>query len=172
MNGRKAIRPIWVPLLAAAVVPVFHSPAYCDTNVFIVRHAERAAAPEKDPALSPDGAERARLLRDMLRSVELSAIYSTDTRRTRDTVQPTAEGRKIEVQLYDHKDLAGFAEILRKEKNGNVLVSGHTNTIPPLLKALGIEREIDVTDAEYDNLFLVTLPDSGPPRLLHLHYGY
>jgi broad specificity phosphatase PhoE len=149
------------------------SPCHADTTIFLVRHAERTDGGEKDPGLTSDGAERARLLRDMLRSVELGAVYSTDTRRTRDTAQPTAESHKLEVSLYDHKDLPGFAARLMKEhRNETVLITGHTNTLPPLIRELGVKKEIDVTDAEYDNLFMIMIPESGEPRFLHLHYGY
>jgi hypothetical protein len=47
-------------------------------------------------------------------------------------------------------------------------VVGHGNTIPDLIKALGITEPISVPENDYDNLFIVILAEK--PQLLHLHY--
>ena len=146
------------------------SAAAAGQTIFIVRHAETEEGGQ-ERKLSRDGAERARVLRDMLRSIELGGIYTTDTQRTRATAAPAAEARHMDVTVYDHKDLKGLAKTLSDLKK-SALVTGHTNTIPALIKELGIPNEIDVTDAEYDNLFIVTLEEGRTPLLLHLHYGY
>lgn len=146
-------------------------PAAAETTILVVRHAEKADPSATDPGLSPDGRERARVLRDMLRSVDLTAIYSTKYRRTIDTVTPCAESHKLNVEVRD-PDMKSLAEeILVKQKDGTVLVAGHTNTVPALIKALGIDMEIDVADVEYDNLFIVSVDGDGRARLLRLHYG-
>jgi hypothetical protein len=54
--------------------------------------------------------------------------------------------------------------------NGNALVVGHGNTIPDLMKALGIAIAINIPDADYTEIFVVSLSD--PPQLLRLHYPF
>ena len=51
---------------------------------------------------------------------------------------------------------------------GNVLVVGHSNTVPSVVKRLGVTAAVTVGDDEFDNLFVVSR--GGAPSLLHLHY--
>jgi len=52
--------------------------------------------------------------------------------------------------------------------NGNALVVGHGNTIPDLVKALGISEPINIGENDYDNLFEIVLEEK--PKLIRLHY--
>jgi hypothetical protein len=58
-----------------------------------------------------------------------------------------------------------------KHAGGTVLVVGHSNTIPAIVGALGAPRPRDLCDSEYDQLFVVILGDTGPPRLVRSRYG-
>jgi broad specificity phosphatase PhoE len=51
---------------------------------------------------------------------------------------------------------------------GNALVVGHGNTIPDLMKALGIETPVNISDQDYTEIFVVSGGDR--PQLLRLHY--
>jgi len=51
-----------------------------------------------------------------------------------------------------------------------VLVVGHSNTVPTLLRALHVAEPITVRDDEYDNLFIVFPQKEGRPVLLRLKY--
>jgi hypothetical protein len=65
------------------------------------------------------------------------------------------------------KDTAGLVAKLH-ELNGNALVVGHSNTIPDIIKALGINNAINIPDDDYSELLIVTLGDK--PQLFRLHY--
>jgi hypothetical protein len=67
------------------------------------------------------------------------------------------------------KDPDPLVEQVRRLK-GNVLIVGHSNTVPELLKKLGIKDAITIADTEYDNLFVVVRPDVGEPTLISLRY--
>jgi len=58
---------------------------------------------------------------------------------------------------------------VRKLKT-NVLIVGHSNTIPDLIKKLGVTTEIKIGDDDYDDLFLVVRPATGQPTLIRLKY--
>ena len=58
---------------------------------------------------------------------------------------------------------------VRKLKT-NVLIVGHSNTIPDLIKKLGVTTEIKIGDDDYDDLFLVVRPATGVPTLIRLKY--
>jgi hypothetical protein len=55
-----------------------------------------------------------------------------------------------------------------RQLNGYALVVGHGETIPNILKALGINSSINIPDADYSELLIVTLGDK--PQLFRLHY--
>ena len=52
-----------------------------------------------------------------------------------------------------------------------VLVVGHSNTTPDVLKQLGIADPPAIADTQYDDLFIVTLAAGMPARLTALRYG-
>ena len=51
---------------------------------------------------------------------------------------------------------------------GSVLIVGHSNTVPEIIKALGVAEPISIAETEFDNLFIVLR--SATPSLLRLHY--
>ena len=149
-------------------------PAAAADLVILVRHAEKAdvavADPHaKDPELSPAGRERAKSLESVLKDAELTAVYSTDYRRTRQTAEPVAKRFGLTVQSYDPKDVADLVGRL-KATAGVVLVIGHSNTIPEVLKAFGVSEEVTIPETEFDNLFLVDRANSADPSFIRLRY--
>ena len=78
-------------------------------------------------------------------------------------------GALIHRGLGPPQDLGQLVEKLRA-LNGNALVVGHGNTIPDLLKALGIETPVSIPEDDYTEIFAVPLGD--PPQLLRLHYSF
>jgi broad specificity phosphatase PhoE len=134
------------------------SSALAQRAVFVVRHAEKASDANEPPVpLSAAGSERARHLASLLRDAGVSAIYSTDTVRTRETAEPLAKLLRLETRLYsatgsDGKvDPAPLARRLASENNADVvLVVGHSNTIAPLLSALGAKEKIEIGGGDYD----------------------
>jgi broad specificity phosphatase PhoE len=150
-----------------------------DQVVFVVRHAERApvAANQppsrgmmgEDPPLSAAGQERARRLASMLASAGIKHIFTTEYQRTRQTAAPLAERVNVKPVMGAAKDPQPFIEQIRKA-SGNVVIVGHSNTIPDLLKGLGVSQAITIPDSEYDNLFVVVRHGPGEPTLIRLRY--
>ena len=142
--------------------------------VFLVRHAERADAgmaaakvPGADPELSDAGKARAASLAALLKDAKITAIFTTEYKRTRDTAQPLAAATGITAAAVDSKDAAGLIDKV-KASPGNVLVVGHSNTLPEVIKALGIGEPVSLADDQFDNLFVVVR--GARPALLRLHY--
>jgi 2,3-bisphosphoglycerate-dependent phosphoglycerate mutase len=137
------------------------------TTLILVRHAEKLNTTDTS-TLTDRGRARAQKLAELLRDADIEVVYSTKYVRTRETARPLAEARKLPVQTYDGHD-AKFAETLRRQHRGQrVLVVGHSNTIPKLLNALAGTTRPDLGDAEYDAVFVVTLPERGTPVVLTL----
>jgi len=173
MNTARQIRFPAVGLILSLLTAAPASPA-----VFIVRHAEKQTeANEKEVPLSAAGQTRAKRIAEMLRDAGIVAVYSTDTVRTLSTAAPLAAMMKVQPILYapagsDGKvDLRPLAEKIRTDQGTrNVLVVGHSNTIAPLIEALGCSESVTVAGSEYDGLWVV-VPASAPggsPALLRL----
>ena len=153
--------------------------AAAQQTIFVVRHAERAdtaaagapamIAPATDPPLSAAGHERAARLASMLRSADITHIFTTEFRRTQETAAPLAKQLKLTPVISPSKDSAPLVEQVRQLK-GSALIVGHSNTIPDLLKRLGIKDAVTIPDAEYDNLFIVVRPAAGEPTLVRLRF--
>ena len=141
------------------------STAAAQSTIFIVRHAEKAQG--DDPDLSETGRARAESLANLLKDATISAIYTSEVKRTKQTAAPLARLLHLEPITVPAKDRDTLVAKL-KTSSGNVLVVGHSNTIPDLTKSLGITTPVTIADNDYDNLFIVLL--EGKPRLLQLHY--
>ena len=150
-------------LLSLSLVPS----AIAGPTIFFVRHAEKATTGGEDMDLSDAGRARAESLATLLKDAEISAIYTTEFKRTQQTAAPLAKALHLDPAIIPAKDQPGLIAKLRGS-SGNVLVVGHGNTIPDLLKTLGITTSVSIADNDYDNLFIVLLEDK--PRMLRLHF--
>jgi phosphohistidine phosphatase SixA len=136
-------------------------------TIFLVRHAEKdleIGHAEKDleiaedPPLTPVGEERAELLGRLLADAGIATIFSSDTRRTLSTAAPLANQLGLEPIIYNPKqDPSDLLPIfLNARERGNILIVGHSNTIPATVNALlGEERYSNLDESTYDKVFVV-----------------
>ena len=137
--------------------------------VFIVRHAEKASSGGKDPDLSVEGQKRADALANMLKDSQITSVFVTEFKRTQETAAPTARAAHVNPTVIPANDMASLVQKLRALK-GNALVVGHGNTIPDLLKAIGIATPVTIPEDDYTEVFAVLPGDA--PQLLRLHYPF
>jgi broad specificity phosphatase PhoE len=137
--------------------------------VFIVRHAEKASTGDKDPDLSAQGQKRADALAHILKDLQITSVFVTEFKRTQETAVPTARAAQLSPTVIPANDIGALVEKLRA-LNGNALVVGHGNTIPDLLKALGIATPVSIPEDDYSEIFAVLV--GGTPQLLRLHYPF
>ena len=161
-----------------------------ETTVMVVRHAEKTC--RRCDELSEEGLHRAKFLPAAVEKVtnQLSAVYHSDTKRTRQTVAHLDPKPHIE---YARNNAEGqlVAEIFEDRCGQDVLVAGHSNTVPKILELIGVPpgqidaeawfptrrsdgvREIDHED--HDDLFVVKRcgPCGKDARsiLMHRNYG-
>lgn len=157
-----------------ALVLSLPAQAAAQSTIFLVRHAERAdtaggTSPTMaaDPDLSAAGRARALSLAAALKDAKITVIYATEFKRTQQTAAPLARAAGLAVTTVPSKNVAELIAKLKAEP-GNVLVVGHSNTVPDVIKGLGVAVEIKIDDSEYDNLFV--LPPGNPSPLVRLHY--
>lgn len=86
----------------------------------------------------------------------ISEVYSTNTNRTRQTAQPTANANSLTIQLYGDGTLESFVNDRLKPLGKNRLVVGHSNTILSIAQMLGATPTLtSIPESDYDNLLIV-----------------
>lgn len=117
---------------------------------------------------SPRKAARAERLALLLRSLPVTAVFTTELRRTQETVAPLCAAQSLAPRVIPVADARDLLRAVRGVTSGTVVVAGHSNTIPALLRALG-GPEVEIAESEYGDLWLLTgVPDSV--RAVHLHF--
>ena len=151
-------KPLTVLCVLFLLVP---APTLAQKLVILVRHAERAdggamsGTAEKDPPLSVAGAARAAKLAAVLADSGITAVFASEFKRTRDTATPVADKLGLVVQTMPADNTSQLLAQIRKEHaNGIVLIVGHSDTLPAIIKALG-GPGVTIADNEFDNLFVL-----------------
>ena len=132
-------------------------------TIILVRHAEKETSSmtdQNDPPLSDSGVERAARFRKIAGKYRPGAVYSTNYKRTRSTVEPIAKKRDVEIQTYDPKNNAELIDRIMTSKTKRFVVVGHSNTIPGLVNQI-TKKELfkNLDDAEYGTIWVVRMKD-------------
>jgi hypothetical protein len=139
------------------------------TTVILIRHAER----DNFFILTDAGHERAKALIDAVGDMSLKAIYSPDLARDLDTVRPLANQLGIEITLTPRISKAVVdqivSEILTRHPGEVVLLVGNgSGNLRSLHHRLGGTGE---GPYPYGDLFIYTIPDQGPVKVIKSKYG-
>ena len=124
------------------------------TNYYVVRHAERVDN-SRNSALSPAGLERAEDLKDTLISTKIDLIFVSTYLRTQQTAQPTADAKDLPFIIYKPDTTAGLVSHLKKIKGKSVLVTGHSDTVPDIVRGLSNQAVAPIADNDFDNLYII-----------------
>jgi len=163
-------RHAWLLLLFVSAVFLATNAVAEPNTIFLVRHAERAAISGRVPSdtgLSAEGKTRAQDLARELKDAGITIIFTTEYKRTQETATPLAESLGIRPEVVPADD---FRSLIAKIKSatGNVLVVGHSNTLPQVINGLDVRTRVTIAESDYDNLFII-LP-RPKAELIHLHY--
>jgi len=152
-------------------------------TVFLIRHAEREQEPRQDPPLSKDGVARSQALARLLSNADIKAILTSQYTRTKQTAEPLAAKLGLTVTPFTLKikpsnprqiAAESTAEATKKilEHSGeSVLVVGHSNSIPDVIKMLGGDVVPTIDERKFDDLFIVTVYAKGKAKVVQLKYG-
>lgn len=148
------------------------------TTVFVIRHAEydwkSGLSMEENQKLhlNADGVARKEQLTKVLCKANVTAIFVTSYVRTQETAQQLAIVRKIKMKNYNNvKNL--IKDIKSSHVGANLLVVGHSNTVPEIIEELVPTSKITIVDNEFHNLFVVSLcgKDLDKASVVNLWYG-
>lgn len=164
-----------ITLLALASLPVLAGES---TTVIVVRHAEKQPGDLADPDLTAAGHQRARALLQALNGATVDAIFATQYRRTQATVAPLAEHFGLETTIAHaesgeiEQHAADLADRIHNHHAGQmVVVAGHSNTVPEIIRQLGRFEVRPIGEDEYDHLFILTISPDQPAQLIQSRYG-
>ena len=134
------------------------TPALADTDesgysLLLLRHAEKTSG-GFDPDLTKYGQSRARFLASWRSELNVQAIWSSDFRRTRNTVEPLANKLGLAINIYDPGEQAYLVDDLLSAQV-NAVVVGHSNTIPALAAMLCECEVAPMEDTDYERSFLI-----------------
>jgi len=145
----------------------------CTTTFYLVRHAEKANRTSDTP-LSAAGHARAEALRDTLVSKNIEQIFVTNYLRTQQTAAPLATHLSITPTETFANQTSQLVQQLRAINGKNVLVVGHSNTIPVIIDSLmRSPQNVRITETDFDNLFKVKIKksDNTTRQFTRLTYG-
>ena len=166
-------RPL-LPALAAAMLAALATAANAQQMIILVRHAELQAAAMAGPKqvpLSQTGSARAERLAGMLKDAGIDAIYVTDFVRTQKTAEPLSHELRERMTVLPKGDPRELVARLHKEHaSQKVLLVGHTDTLPGILKALGYPTDVKIDSDDYGNVFVVVPKGDAAPTFLKLRY--
>lgn len=134
--------------------------------IYLVRHAEKGTA-GKDPDLTADGQLRAQNIAAILQKAGIRHVFTTPYARTRQTAQPLAQRAAAPVETYDPASPKALVDKV-KALSGAVLVVGHSNTLPDLVRLFGGSPGADIADNEYDRLYLLVPGRGDTPQTILL----
>jgi len=105
-----------------------------DYDVFVLRHLEKANDGTRDPSLNSIGKKNAKTLAALPIIKEASHSFYTPYKRTYETL----EFIDTEKSVYDPMQTEKLVRKIKDQHCGEiVLVVGHSNTVPAIIKALG-----------------------------------
>ncbi len=148
--------------LLLTILLAFSIPENDCSTFYLIRHAEkvRTNKSDRDPKLNEKGIIRSLNWKEFFIDKDISKIYSTNYKRTLETVKPIQEAIGLATILYSPSsiDYKGF---ISSNKGEIVLVVGHSNTIPNFVNEL-INDQVytQIDDLNNSNLYIVNLCDS------------
>lgn len=144
-----------------------------DGIFYVVRHAEKDTG--RNPVLTEAGKKRAGDLYRRLENSNITQIYSTNYARTKMTGDSLRLYQKIDTIHYAADTTGeGLSRQLQNnfKKNTSVLIIGHSNTVPAIIRKLGVVdyfvKELD--EKQFDCLFIITIK-AGHVSLQREVYG-
>ena len=149
--------------LLLTIFLAFSIPENDCSTFYLIRHAEkvRTNKSDSDPALNEKGIIRAMNWKEYFIDKDISKIYSTNYKRTIETVKPIQEATGLATILYSPSSI-DYKDFISSNKGEIVLIVGHSNTIPNFVNEL-INDQVyaQIDDLNNSNLYIVSLCDSS-----------
>lgn len=132
----------------------------CTNTYYVVRHAEKALTPANasDPTLTEAGIQRSNDLNNFFGHKKPDSIFVTKYLRNQLTAAPTASAagvRSIIINQSDTNSIKTLVTRLNKMHKKKVLIVGHSNTVPLIVKELSGKNINPISENDYDNMYII-----------------
>lgn len=147
--------------------------------VFALRHADRE--PDPKDALTDKGRQRAIVLARLLGESGIRNAWCSDATRARQTLQPLQDalGASLTATIVpvggqhsaDEHQQAIIAGVKGLSANAVAAIISHSDTVGPIIKALTGQSIGQITQDQFDKLFVLSIPPVGAASVTLLRYG-
>lgn len=136
----------------------------CTSTYYVVRHAEKEAGSTmaattlktSDVPLSLKGERRAEALKDSLFHKHAYLLWSTNTIRTKSTIEPYRQFLGNKIKLYSNDSLKYHIENWKRPSSTPLVIIGHSNTVDDIVNGLVGKNVLqDLPDSQYGDMFIV-----------------
>ena len=104
-------------------------------------------------------------------SIRIEFLCTSEFKRTAQTAAPLATKLGITPTVVPAQNSMDLVQKLRREHpHDTTLIVGHADTLPDIIRQLGILEPVEIPGNEFGDLFLVVVHPSSFPTLLRLHY--
>jgi phosphohistidine phosphatase SixA len=143
--------------------------------VILVRHAEKDSQ-ATDAPISAAGRERARELAHVIEAwtaagARIRALFATELQRTQQTLEPLSASVHVPITVVNANETVKLVKKILAFSGGIVIVAGHSNTLPEIMESLGAPSGIEIAEADFSRLFVLTKPGTSPAHVIDLRYG-
>lgn len=142
-------------------------------TVIFVRHADidiPPTAPDELIELNAAGGVRAAELARAVGAVGITAIFTSDAKRTKQTAAPLAAARNLPPKPVPNSLPEFVAAVTSAATGPAVLVVGHSTTVPKMIAALGAAFPGPPMQT-FDDLLVVTTVAANQASVVRLKYG-
>jgi phosphohistidine phosphatase SixA len=123
-------------------------------SYYVMRHLHTPQG-ATDPDLTQEGQRLARTLPAFFELDRPAAIYVSSTKRAQQTAAPLAQAIGIAPKIYDPADTPGLVARVKAE-HGNVLIVGHSNTVPDIVEQLGGTRPEPIAHDQFADIWHIS----------------
>lgn len=122
-------------------------------DLYIMRHLNTPAG-ATDPDLTSEGQRSALLLVKWFKRDRPAVIYVSSTKRAQQSAAPLARSLKITPKIYNPADTPALVAAVSAETR-NVLVVGHSNTVPDIIQRLGGQRPAPLVHEDFGDIWKI-----------------
>ena len=107
--------------------------------------------------MNEKGLLRAHNWKNYFSNKNISKIYSTNYKRTLNTIKPLALENGLEALIYSASDIE-YNDFIKSNIGETILIVGHSNTIPGFVNKLINDNYYDqIEDTNNSNLYIVSI---------------
>ena len=147
--------------------------------VFLLRHGERLL-PDPADELTPDGVKRAELLGRMLANSGIRFAFCSNMLRTHQMIEPLQQSSGVKIKredvTIDRDHIPDYvqqtvAKVTALPDEAIAIIVSHDIAITPIVEGLTGRTVDEVTGTQFDKLFVLSIPKTGPGNVSLMRYG-